>query len=652
MSIIIPGTVSAAPAVGTGTGLSAKYYYTKDLTGNCISRIDSNISFNWGNGSPDRTIAGDTFSAQWTGKVQPLYSEDYTFYTTSDDGVRLWVNGVLLIDNWTGHSAIENKGTITLIAGQKYDIKLQYYESTGAAQISLSWSSKNQSKQIIPKTQLYPDATVLAGSSPFDYAVFSNYDTTFNGLFNYVAGSIHANNSFTSNGTLTVTDNVEAKYFTLNGINKFGNRIENGGNISITNVPANIADQLKSVKTSYNSSQNFHSELILFNNSISVNGDVTFDAAKLSGKGTIKAKYNIIFNGATDYKSDSDDVCFYSENGDIIVNGLCSEIHGSLYAPNGRIIFNGIAVKVYGRIIAQNINVNGNVSVYYKDCLDTLSFTGDGTSGDPQVMAVSKGADGNIINNTQNLKISMTVTKDIDKLKIKLSNPAAIKLPGSVTVKNIVSGDSFSANVSNGYIYIDDSLTPGNYEIPITVTLDKAVTDGDKITLESVTQMNSSGNEIADESFNQSITAKTLKLGLSSPDGSNITAFKGWNTTFNLNLTLNTESYINSATLALMSADTNTIKELNCNFIKVIRIEAGKEVVVPISGSLSNTKLSPGEYKIEFTVKLNESTNSKWSAYINSIKVADTSGKIINFGPFNSSVDVISINMSAPPKLH
>ena len=114
------------------------------------------VNFDWGTGSPDPSIGADTFSVRWTGQVQPQYSETYTFYTTSDDGVRLWVNGQLLVDNWTDHGPTENSGTITLTANQKYDIVMTYYENAGGAVAQLSWSSTSQAKQIIPPNRLFP----------------------------------------------------------------------------------------------------------------------------------------------------------------------------------------------------------------------------------------------------------------------------------------------------------------------------------------------------------------------------------------------------------------------------------------------------------------------------------------------------------------
>ena len=86
---------------------------------------------------------------------------NYTFATWSDDGVRLWVNGVKLIDNWSQHSPIRNAGTpISLTAGQRYDIKLEYYENTGRSEIKLLWSYPGQAEQVTPQKYLYPPASV------------------------------------------------------------------------------------------------------------------------------------------------------------------------------------------------------------------------------------------------------------------------------------------------------------------------------------------------------------------------------------------------------------------------------------------------------------------------------------------------------------
>jgi len=137
-----------------GAGLKAEYYDNIDLTNLKVTRLDPNVDYDWGTGSPDPSVGVDTFSARWTGKVTPKTSETYTFYTTSDDGVRLWVNGVQIINNWTDHGPTENSGTIALTAGVPVDIKLEYYENSLGAVIHLSWSSPSVAKQVVPQSAL------------------------------------------------------------------------------------------------------------------------------------------------------------------------------------------------------------------------------------------------------------------------------------------------------------------------------------------------------------------------------------------------------------------------------------------------------------------------------------------------------------------
>jgi hypothetical protein len=142
--------------VGTGSGLTGQYYNNIDFTALTLTRTDATVNFDWGSGSPDPSIAPNTFSIRWTGQVQAQFGETYTFYTDSDDGVRLWVNGQLIINNWTDHAVTENSGTISLSAGQLYTIKMEYYQNGGLAVAKLLWSSPSTPKQVIPQSQLVP----------------------------------------------------------------------------------------------------------------------------------------------------------------------------------------------------------------------------------------------------------------------------------------------------------------------------------------------------------------------------------------------------------------------------------------------------------------------------------------------------------------
>ncbi|KAM3107674.1 PA14 domain-containing protein [Phormidesmis sp. 146-33] len=153
------------PPAGNGTGLRGEYYDNIDFTNLKVTRTDATVNYNWGTGSPDSSIGADTFSVRWTGQIQPLYSETYTFFTNTDDGVRLFVNGQQVINRFVNQSPTVNSGTIALLAGQKYDIRLEYFENTGGAVAQLSWLSQSQTAQIIPQSQLFgPPPSVNPGT--------------------------------------------------------------------------------------------------------------------------------------------------------------------------------------------------------------------------------------------------------------------------------------------------------------------------------------------------------------------------------------------------------------------------------------------------------------------------------------------------------
>lgn len=100
------------------------------------------------------------FSVRWTGQIEPPESADYTFHTFSNDGVRLWVNGRRIIDNWTEHTETEDTGTIRLEAGRRYELKLEYFYNGGQAVMRLWWSRPGQPRQPVPTAALWlPDGS-------------------------------------------------------------------------------------------------------------------------------------------------------------------------------------------------------------------------------------------------------------------------------------------------------------------------------------------------------------------------------------------------------------------------------------------------------------------------------------------------------------
>lgn len=149
-----------------GTGLTGQYFDNRDFSGTSVTRTDATVNFDWGNGAPLASFGADTFSVRWTGEVVPQFSETYRFYTSSDDGVRLWVNNQQVVNNWTDHGTTENSGTIALVAGRAYAIRMEYYEAGGLAVARLSWSSASRPKQIIPQSRLSSTPTMTPPPPP------------------------------------------------------------------------------------------------------------------------------------------------------------------------------------------------------------------------------------------------------------------------------------------------------------------------------------------------------------------------------------------------------------------------------------------------------------------------------------------------------
>jgi hypothetical protein len=142
--------VQVFQASSNPAGFTAQYYDNVDFTSLKLTRTDAQIGFDWGTGAPASDVGADTFSVRWTGRIQPRFSETYTFHTVSDDGIRLWINGSLLITNWTDHAPTEDRATLSLVAGQTYDLKLEFYERGGGATAKLYWSSPQQPKALVP----------------------------------------------------------------------------------------------------------------------------------------------------------------------------------------------------------------------------------------------------------------------------------------------------------------------------------------------------------------------------------------------------------------------------------------------------------------------------------------------------------------------
>ncbi|NJM48338.1 MAG: hypothetical protein HC860_20980 [Alkalinema sp. RU_4_3] len=191
-------------SVGNGDGLRGEYFDNADFTNLKAVRTDRTVNFDWQAGAPALGVGPESFSVRWSGQIQPLYNEAYQFFTSSDDGVRLYINGELAINQFVPQGVTEHgSAPITLESGKKYDIVLEYFDGFGNAVSQLSWASASQAKQIIPQSQLYANSrpeVILAtnglsiaengGSAVIE--VRRNGDTSGTGTFEIVITGVSA----------------------------------------------------------------------------------------------------------------------------------------------------------------------------------------------------------------------------------------------------------------------------------------------------------------------------------------------------------------------------------------------------------------------------------------------------------------------------
>ena len=178
-------------------GLAGSYYNNTSLTGTpALTRTDSTVAFNWSTGSPGSGVNTDGFSVRWTGFVRVATTGSYNFQTVSDDGVRLYVNNLLVINNWTVHGpTTDTSAAITLTAGTSVPITLEFFDNTLGAQIRLNWRKPGDAAYAaIPADDgslgLYTGGLVLA-EYRMEEAAWNGTASELRDTAGYAGGSFH-----------------------------------------------------------------------------------------------------------------------------------------------------------------------------------------------------------------------------------------------------------------------------------------------------------------------------------------------------------------------------------------------------------------------------------------------------------------------------
>ena len=123
------------------------------------TETDQTVNFDWGTAAPVAGLGSSAFEVRWSGQVESESAGSYLFTVQSSGAVRLWINGQEIINNWTGNeNGTDVSAPITLAANTQYDIRLDFYQDTAAANdsIQLLWTAPGAAQQVIPAANLYP----------------------------------------------------------------------------------------------------------------------------------------------------------------------------------------------------------------------------------------------------------------------------------------------------------------------------------------------------------------------------------------------------------------------------------------------------------------------------------------------------------------
>lgn len=143
-----PPTATPAPAPAavpvSGSGWQGEYFTNPDVHGDpALVRADADVNFDWGPGSPDPSIPIDHFSARWTRTVS-LPAGQYRFHATADDGVRVYVDGLPIIDQWHTSAEVTYNTSLSLTGGNHL-LRVDYYDNTEQARVHVWWESDDGS---------------------------------------------------------------------------------------------------------------------------------------------------------------------------------------------------------------------------------------------------------------------------------------------------------------------------------------------------------------------------------------------------------------------------------------------------------------------------------------------------------------------------
>ncbi|MET4075671.1 PA14 domain-containing protein [Hymenobacter sp. UYCo722] len=136
----LPGAPAWAQApLPTGDGLKGDYYEGTNFEKFVLTRRDATINFNWGQQPPAPGLGAELFSVRWTGWLVPPTSGKYLFHVTVDDGIRLWLNDQLIMNEWRGQPLSNYTAAVELRADEPYRLRVDYCQYSMDTRVFITW---------------------------------------------------------------------------------------------------------------------------------------------------------------------------------------------------------------------------------------------------------------------------------------------------------------------------------------------------------------------------------------------------------------------------------------------------------------------------------------------------------------------------------
>lgn len=148
LSLLLHFCLLAATTAQKST-LKAEYFTGTNFEKKVATRFESNIDKHWNDVPPVPGIDPHYCSIRWTGRLIAPETGTYTFSARVDDGIRVWVGGVLVIDNWQLNDDGQFTGQVKMKEGTAYDLKVEYFNALIEGEVTLIWKLPTANKPTV-----------------------------------------------------------------------------------------------------------------------------------------------------------------------------------------------------------------------------------------------------------------------------------------------------------------------------------------------------------------------------------------------------------------------------------------------------------------------------------------------------------------------